>query len=80
LWKIEPLTGNFVGSVPLGRTPAGVAFGKGAVWVVAGDGTLLLVDPKSERVVKTIRLGVYAAQVWAPIAVGEGAVWIAVTR
>jgi YVTN family beta-propeller protein len=80
LWKIEPVTGNFVGSVPLGHTPAGAAFGKGALWVVADDGTLLLVDPKSERVVKTIRLGVYAAQVWAPIAVGEGAVWIAVTR
>ena len=31
---------------------------------------------------RTIRLGVYAAQesAWAPLAVGQGAVWVPVTR
>jgi YVTN family beta-propeller protein len=82
LWKIDPATGEFSGRVRLGRPAVGVAFGEGAVWVVGNDGTLLRVDPKSERVVRTIRLGVYAAQesAWAPVAVGQGAVWVPVTR
>jgi hypothetical protein len=60
----------------------GVAFGEGAVWVVGNDATLLRVDPNSETVVRTIRLGVYAAlqDVSAPLAVGQGAVWVPVTR
>lgn len=82
LWKLDPATGHFTGRVRLGRPPVGVAFGEGAVWVVGNDGTLLRVDPNSETVVRTIRLGVYAAQVnaWAPLAVGQGAVWLPVTR
>ena len=82
LWKIDPVTGQFTGRVRLGRPAVGVAFGEGAVWVVGNDATLLRVDPNSETVVRTIRLGVYAAQqdVSAPLAVGQGAVWVPVTR
>lgn len=82
LWKIDPATAQFTGRVRLGRPAVGVAFGEGAVWVVGNDGTLLRVDPSSETVVRTIRLGVYAAQqdVSAPLAVGQGAVWVPVTR
>jgi YVTN family beta-propeller protein len=82
LWKLDPTTGHFTGRVRLGRPPIGVAFGEGAIWVVGNDATLLRVDPNSETVVQTIRLGVYAAQAnaWAPLAVGEGAVWLPVTR
>jgi YVTN family beta-propeller protein len=82
LWKIDAATGEFAGRVRLGHSPVGVAFGEGAVWVVGNDGTLLRVDPNSETVVRTIRLGVYPAQAsaWAPIAVGQGAVWVPVTR
>ena len=89
LWKIDPVTGDFVGGVPLGGAPAGVAFGDGAVWIVRSDGTLLRVDPQSQKVVRKIPLGVYASQSgsgevgaqgrWAPVAVGYGAVWLAVT-
>jgi YVTN family beta-propeller protein len=97
LWKIDPVTGDFVGKVALGRQaghavgrrPVGVAFGDEAVWIVTTDGSLLRVDPKSEKVVREIRLGVYAAQApagdieaqggWAPIAAGEGALWLPVT-
>jgi DNA-binding beta-propeller fold protein YncE len=97
LWKIDPVSGEFVGKVALGRRmgirvgrrPAGVAFGDGAVWVVTTDGSLLRIDPQSENVVREIRLGVYPAQAgsgdigaqggWAPMAVGEGAVWLPVT-
>lgn len=88
---------RFVGKVALGRRigvtvgrrPAGVAFGDDAVWVVTTDGWLLRVDPRSEKVVREIRLGVYAAQAgagdieaqgdWAPMAVGQGLLWLAVT-
>jgi YVTN family beta-propeller protein len=82
LWKIDPATDQFIGRVRLGRPAVGVAFGEGAVWVVGNDATLLRVDPDSETVVRTIRLGVYAAQqdVSAPLAVGQGAVWVPVTR
>lgn len=82
LWRIDPATAQFTGRVRLGRPAVGVAFGEGAVWVVGNDGTLLRVDPSSETVVRTIRLGVYAAQqnVSAPLAVGLGAVWVPVTR
>jgi YVTN family beta-propeller protein len=82
LWKIDPDTGHFIGRVRLGRSPLGIAFGEGALWVVGNDGTLLRVDPRSERVVRTIPLGVYAAQTAdrALLAVGQGAVWVPVTR
>jgi YVTN family beta-propeller protein len=82
LWKIDPDTGNFTGRVRLGRLPLGIAFGEGALWAVGSDGTLVRVDPTSERVVRTIRLGVYAAQTAdrAILAVGQGAVWVPVTR
>jgi YVTN family beta-propeller protein len=78
LWKMDPLSSRFTGSIPLGRPPGGVEFGAGAVWVVGHDGILLRIDPKSDRVTKKIRLGVIPAPAWAPIAVGEGAVWISV--
>jgi YVTN family beta-propeller protein len=82
LWKIDPDTGHFTGRVRLGRRPLGIAFGEGALWAVGSDGTLVRVDPRSERVVRTIRLGVYAAQTAdrAILAVGQGAVWVPVTR
>jgi hypothetical protein len=50
--------------------------------VVGNDTTLLRVDPNSETVVRPIRLGVYAAQVntSAPVAVGQGGVWLPVVR
>jgi YVTN family beta-propeller protein len=82
LWRIDPATGHFAGRVRLGRPPVGIAFGEGAIWVVGNDATLLRVDPNSETVARTIPLGVYAAQsgTSAPLAVGEGAVWIPVTR
>jgi YVTN family beta-propeller protein len=82
LWKIDPATGHFTGRVRLGRPAVGIAFGEGAVWVLGNEGTVLRVDPKSEQLVGTIRLGVSLAQAntWAPLAVGYGAVWVPVTR
>jgi streptogramin lyase len=69
------------GSVAAGKAEGSVAAGYGAVWVASfGDGRLLRVDPKSQTVTKPIPLGtlIYPASLDA-IAVGEGAVWLAVT-
>lgn len=89
LWKLDPVTGAFIGRVSLAHRPAGVAFGDGAVWIVTTDGMLLRVDPRSDRVVRTIRLGAFAAQAgsgeleaqgrWAPMVAAAGALWIPVT-
>jgi DNA-binding SARP family transcriptional activator/outer membrane protein assembly factor BamB len=89
LWKIDPVTGDFIGRVALDRRPAGVAFGAGAGWIITTDGTLVRFDPRSDRVVEEFALGVYAAQAgageieaqgrWAPIAVRYGAAWVAVS-
>jgi DNA-binding SARP family transcriptional activator len=91
LWRINPATNRFVGSVPVGieaegsfaagKAEGSVAAGYGAVWIMSfGDGVLLRIDPESQTVAKTIPLGtlIYPANQDA-IAAGEGAVWIAVT-
>ena len=91
LWRINPATNRFVGSVPVGieaqgsfaagKAEGSVAAGYGSVWIMSfGDGVLLRVDPESQTVAKTIPLGtlIYPANLDA-IAAGEGAVWIAVT-
>jgi len=82
LWRIDPATTRFTGSVQLGHSGEGsVATGEGAVWVASLDGIVLRVDPDSQTVAKTIPLGtlVYPADPWDTIAVGEGSVWVAVT-
>jgi DNA-binding beta-propeller fold protein YncE len=82
LWRIDPTTKRYMGSVPLGHSAedSSVATGEGAVWVASRDGTLLRVDPDSQRVVE-IPLGrpVYLADRWDALAVGAGSVWLAIT-
>jgi streptogramin lyase len=83
LWRIDPATSRFVGSVPLGHHEEGssVATGNGAVWIATSEGILLRVDPQSQTVARTIPLGtlIYPANPWDALAVGEGSVWVAVT-
>jgi YVTN family beta-propeller protein len=79
LWKIDAASGRFTGSVALGHTPQSVTTENGAVWVVASDGTLLRIDAKSDKVLRTIPLGAHPAPGGDAIAAGEGAVWVAVT-
>jgi YVTN family beta-propeller protein len=89
IWKIDPAAGHFTGRIALGHRPAGVAFGDGAVWIVTTDGFLLRLDPRSEKIVRKVRLGVYAAQAgtsgleaqgrWARMTTGFEALWLPVT-
>jgi DNA-binding SARP family transcriptional activator/DNA-binding beta-propeller fold protein YncE len=79
LWRLDPATDRFTGSVPLGHTPQSIAIGDEAVWVVADDGTVLHVDPRTQTVAKSIPVGFYPTIGWNALAVDEGAVWVAIT-
>jgi streptogramin lyase len=83
LWRLDPATNRFLGSIRPGpRAQGPVAAGAGAVWIMSfTDRALLRLDPESGTVAKTIPLGplIYPLNAWHGIAVGEGAVWVAVT-
>ena len=71
---IDPETEKTIRRIPLGTTPARIAVGGGAVWVVsADDQTVLRVDPKTSSVMKTIGLGFSPVD----IAVATDGVWVA---
>jgi DNA-binding SARP family transcriptional activator len=72
---VSPRTGKVVADVPIGGRPVAIAVGAGAVWVAnADDQTVLRIDPKTFKVVKTI--GGLGSEV-TDIAVGFGSVWVA---
>lgn len=70
-----------VARIPLGGAPlavGAVAVGAGSVWVATDRGTLLRVDPRTNRVVGApIRIGPRGDQVHVTVRVGEGSVWVA---
>jgi YVTN family beta-propeller protein len=63
-----------------GADPTHVAAGEGAVWVSNGDdSTLLRLDPRTLKIVRTILPGGDdGPRYCGPAAVGEGAVWVLV--
>jgi streptogramin lyase len=72
---VSPHTGKVVADVPIGGRPVAIAVGAGAIWVAnADDQTVLRIDPKTFKVVKTI--GGLGSEV-TDIAVGFGSVWVA---
>jgi YVTN family beta-propeller protein len=55
--RIDPGTQSVMATIPVGRSPAGVAFGTGSVWVAnCGDGTVSRIDPKTDHA-STIAVG-----------------------
>ena len=45
-------------TIPVGRSPAGVAVGAGSVWVAnSGDGTVTRIDPTTDKSIATIAVG-----------------------
>jgi DNA-binding SARP family transcriptional activator/DNA-binding beta-propeller fold protein YncE len=81
LWRIDPATERFQGSVSLDHSAEGsLATGDGAVWLASSDGMVLRVDPDSATEGKPIPLGtlIYPADPWDALTVGEGGVWVAV--
>ena len=72
--RLDPATGDFVTSVPIGQTPTDVATGEGAVWVTTLEGRTIRIEPRTNAV---------TAAAFAPsfpfplsIAAGGGAVWV----
>jgi class 3 adenylate cyclase/streptogramin lyase len=77
---IDPKANTLVDDVPLGFKSSMIAAGEGAVWVVDPKGsTLWKIDPRT-REKSTIGIAVGAGEVPFGIAVGRGAVWLAVLR
>jgi YVTN family beta-propeller protein len=63
-------------TIPVGDGPVAIAFGEGSVWVAnANDHTISRIDPKTNDVTATIKLGNVTPR---GIAVGEGKVWVTV--
>ena len=64
-------------TVPVGRAPADIAYGEGAIWVAnRGDGTISQIDTAHGRLVRTTHVGYRPAG----LAVGAGAVWTTTQR
>ena len=75
LQRVDPETREVVATIELGPMPLFLATGEGMVWVVnQGDGTVSVVDPTTDAVVRTIPLGI--AGPGGDIAVGGGSVWV----
>jgi len=69
---IDPAGNRVVADVPVGGTPAAIAAGEGALWVLnADDQTVSRIDPAT-RGVKTFGTG----GVPVDLAAGEGALWV----
>jgi peptide/nickel transport system substrate-binding protein len=64
-----------VTTIPVGRSPAGVATGDGTVWVAnSGDGTVTRIDPRTDKVVATIAVGGSPQA----ITIANGRAWVTV--
>lgn len=75
LLKISPYTIVTSEIITVGKSPISIAIGEGAIWTLnAGDGSVSRVDPKTNKVANTIKLGVPISR--GQITVGEGSVWV----
>jgi DNA-binding SARP family transcriptional activator/ABC-type branched-subunit amino acid transport system substrate-binding protein/streptogramin lyase len=69
---VDPASGRVVAELPVGATPAVVAVGEGAVWVLnADDQTISRIDPRTKEV-RTLGIGATPTD----LAAGAGSVWI----
>jgi DNA-binding beta-propeller fold protein YncE len=72
LAAIDPAKGRVVAEVPVGATPAAVAVGDGAVWVLnADDQTISRVDAETKDV-RTLAIGATPTDV----AAGADGIWV----
>jgi Transcriptional regulatory protein, C terminal len=78
LVRVAAVQRRVVEMIPLDVDPISVAVGGGIVWVLGGDGTIVMVDPMTSRVVATITAAA-SGRVCCPhdVAFAHGAVWVA---
>jgi hypothetical protein len=78
--RLDPATGRLraIIRLPRGSGPAGVVEANGAIWVAAErGGTLLRIDPATNRVAATIVLAPPGARGPRSVAAGFGSLWVA---
>ncbi len=76
LVRIDPQTGQAVAATPAGPSPAMVAAGEGAIWLVTtGDRPLSRLDPDTNEVVASVGPWPGVGESPQAIVAGEGAVW-----
>jgi len=77
LLRLNPYTNVTEHTIRVGKSPRSIAIGEGSVWTLdAGDATVSRVDPKTNKVTTTIKLGGSISIATGQIAVGEGSVWV----
>jgi DNA-binding SARP family transcriptional activator/streptogramin lyase len=69
---LDSASGEVRAHVPVGASQGISRFGYGFLWTVGEDGVMSQVDPRAGRLVRSIPVGVQAADV----AVGAGGIWI----
>ena len=73
LVAINPESGRIEAAIRTGRTPASVAVGEGAVWLLnVDDKTVSKIDPQTKQVIGTFGVG----KTPTDLAVGENGVWV----
>jgi DNA-binding beta-propeller fold protein YncE len=76
---IDPESNRVVDEIALGSKASLIAAGEGFVWLADRDtSTLVKIDPQTREIVRRTAIG--ATDTPTGIAVGEGAVWLAVLR
>jgi len=80
LLEFDPVKGTVVKRIALGRrNPNALAVGAGFVWFVSQvDASVTQLDPKTLRIVRTIRVGKRGSAAICGIAAGSDALWAAV--
>src|SRR5439155_5037029 len=72
--RIDIASKRVLRTIPVGKSPTGVAIGEGSVWVTSSDeGVVYRIDPVSNRVTGRIPVGKQPSA----IAFGNGAIWVA---
>jgi YVTN family beta-propeller protein len=75
LLKINAYTNVTDETIKVGKSPRSIAIGEGSIWTLnTGNATVSRVDPKTNKVTMTIKLGGSIPS--GRIAVGEGSVWV----
>jgi DNA-binding beta-propeller fold protein YncE len=72
LLRLDPATGKVVGRTPLDDSPCAITVAYGSLWIVTQSGVLDRVDPRTGRVIATIRVGSTSYQAVATPA----AIWV----
>jgi YVTN family beta-propeller protein len=79
--RLDPATGKALAKIHVGLQPSGVALSSGAVWVAdAGGPSVSRIDPATNRVTATIRVGPKSAccAEHMSLTAVPGAIWVAV--